>query len=559
MPLKPIFDKAPLTAMNSQALPAGLVRMESAMLRKLYAMTAQTNATADLEGTFRLACIVNAKPEEEPVTAKIRALLDTQKDDGAFAMSLSESVQLLRAAWALYEYAPDKALLEGMSRWFAYAAQHLDALAADDALWEDPADLLELLENFYRVTGKTAVLTLCERISAATLNWAGVLNTVSSQRPTRRTVTRQELTDGLHNSATREDYYPQLLRTSHAEKLADGARGAMAKGWRTGSATELNAARNGWERLSRYHGAICGGLTSDALLEGTSPAEAVSTAALGAWAESLCAAAKAEHSAWAWDALERMAFNAMPACLAGEKLAAYQRVNALTETTAADCFLPDEDHDARALNRLTRGYAALASSAVSACNDGAAISLYLPGRYAVPVGDGLLVLTVKTTANGATVSVHCKQPAKATLSFRVPAWSVDFQASINDEACGEKSADALKVERDWQDGDVITLTFGQALQVAEGHHQGRYVLRGPVVMALDEQGDDWRKALVSAEQEEGRVSATVETVKEWKLSGGNAADIPVLPETAGDAQTVTLTPYARAARRIALFPGRKQA
>lgn len=559
MPLKPILDKAPLTAMNSQALTAGLVRMDSAVLRRLYAQTAHAGDVAALEGTFRLACIVTAKPEDAPVTAKLRALLDTQRDDGSFPMANAECVQLLRAAWALYEYAPDKALLERMSRWFAHAAQHLDDMAADDALWENPADLLELLENFYRVTGKSAVLTLGERISASTLNWAGVLNTVSSQRPTSRTVTHQELTDGLTRSTTREDYYPHLLRTSHAEKLADGARGAMAKGWRTGSATELHAARNGWERLSRYHGAICGGLTSDELLEGTSPAEAVSTAALGAWAEALCAAAKADHADWAWDALERMACNALPACLSGEKVTAFQRVNALGNANDA-CFYVDADHAHRALTRLTRGYAALASSAVSACNDGAAINLYMPGRYAVPVGDGLLVLMVNTAADGIGISVHCKQPVKAALTLRVPDWSVDFAASVNGGACRDAGADtALKLEREWQDGDTITLTFGQKLRVMEGHHQGRYVLRGPVVMALDAQGNEWRRALVSAVEEEGRVLATLDTVRDWKMRGGNAADIPVLPETTGEMQTIALVPYARAERRIALFPGRKQA
>lgn len=556
MPLKPILDKAPLTAMNSQALSAGLVRMESAALRRLYALTAQAEDVPTLEGAFRLACIVTAKPEDEPVTAKLRALLDTQRDDGSFPMTNAECVQLLRAAWALYEYAPEKALLERMSRYFAYAAQHAEDMAV--ALWEDPADFLTLLEDFYRVTGKSAALTLVERISASTLNWAGVLNTVSSQRPTSRTVTHQELTDGIGRSTTREDYYPQLLRTSHAEKLADGARGAMAKGWRSGSATELNAARNGWERLSRYHGAICGGLTSDELLEGTSPAEAVSTAALGAWAEALCAAAKADHAAWAWDALERMAYNALPACLSGGKLAAFQRVNALNDAFDG-CFHVEADHDHRALTRLTRGYAALMSSAVSACADGAMLNLYLPGRYAVPVGEGLLVLTVNTVAKGVSIGVHCKQPVKATLTLRVPGWSVGFQAAVNGQAIGAKADASLRLTHQWNDGDTILLTFDQALQVVEGHHQGRYVLRGPVVMALDAQGADWHKALVSAVQEEGRVLATLNTVRDWKMRGGNAADIPVLPETTGDVQTVALVPYARAERRIALFPGRKQA
>ena len=103
MPLKPIFDKAPLMTMTAQPLRAGLVRMENAVLTKLYAMVAGTNEPAALEGAFRLACIVTAKPGEEPAAAKIRALLDTQKEDGSFAASFKDSVAILRAAWAVYE------------------------------------------------------------------------------------------------------------------------------------------------------------------------------------------------------------------------------------------------------------------------------------------------------------------------------------------------------------------------------------------------------------------------------------------------------------------------
>ena len=92
MPLKPIFDKVPLTAMTCQPLRAGLVRMESAVMNKLYGLTAMANEPAALEGTFRLACIMTAKPGDEPVAAKIRAMLSAQKEDGSFMLSFKESV-----------------------------------------------------------------------------------------------------------------------------------------------------------------------------------------------------------------------------------------------------------------------------------------------------------------------------------------------------------------------------------------------------------------------------------------------------------------------------------
>ncbi len=561
MPLKPIFEKAPLAAMTCQPLRAGLVRMENAAMAKLYAMTASANAPADLEGTFRLACIVTAKPGEEPVASKIRAMLSTQKEDGSFALSFKDSVAVLRAGWALYEYEARKALLDYIARWCAFAVQHWDDLMADDDIWANSADLLELLENLYRVTGKSAVLTLCERVANQTMGWSSVLNTVSSQRPTSRALTRNELDNGLtKENGSREGYYTHFRRTNHAESLADGARSTMAKGWYSGSATELNAARNGWTRLSRHHGAICGGLTSDEMLEGAAPTEAISTAALGAWAEALCAAAAGEKAEWAVEALERMAFNAMPACLVDEQLLPFQWVNTLAQAPSCKgCFFVANDHGDRALTRLVRGYAALASSAVMAREDGASINLYLPGRYAIPVDEEMLVFTVKAAVKGVHVTVHCKKEIEATIRLRMPAWSRNTEVSINGaESRGEAVNGMLNFDRTWNDGDVIALSFEQTISVEDGHHQGKCVRRGPVVMVMPV-GDHWQEAFVSVSEQDSRVIACLDAIESWKAKGDLPADIPVLPETAGAPAEYALQPYAKTAARIALFPGRKQA
>lgn len=561
MPLKPIFDKAPLTTMTEQPLRAGLVRMDNAVLSKLYEMVAFTNEAAALEGAFRLACIVTAKPGEEPVAAKIRALLDTQKQDGSFAASAKESVAILRAGWALYEYEARKPLLDPIARWCAYAVQHWDELMADDDIWANSADVLELLENLYRVTGKSAVLTLCERIATQTMGWSSVLNTVSSQRPTSKSVTKEELDAGLAKEhGSREGYYTHFYRTNHAESLADGARSTMMKGWYSGSATELNATKNGWERLSRHHGAVCGGLTSDELIEGTSPAALVSTAALGAWAEALCAAALADGSDWAVEALERMAYNAMPACIQGEKLQAFQRVNNLTaDVDANDGFCVAADHADRALVRLTRGYAALASSVVTARADGACVNLYMPGRYAVPVGEGLLIFNINVNAKGTTITVHSRQETRAAVRLRMPSWSRVTEVTVNGADNHEEVVNGMiTFDRVWHEGDVISMTFAQEIKVVDGHHQGKYVLRGPVLMALQTNAA-WQQAFVSAAMEDNHVVALLDQVREWKYKADVPADIPVLPETNGTPEKHQLVPYAKAAARIALFPGRKQA
>jgi len=564
VPLKPIFDKAPLTAMTCQPLSAGMVRTDAEHLKQLYALVRENKSASSLEGAFRLAALLTARPDEEPAAAAIRAALAAQKEDGSYALPLTEAIAVLRAGWALYEYEARKPLLEYAARWCAWASKNWDVLAEDDELWANPADLLELLENLYRVTGKSALLTLCERVSAQTMAWSTVLNTVSAQRPTNKSVTVEELNNGLYGVADRDSYYQRFYLTNHAESLADGARASMARGWFSGSATEMNAARTGWERLQRHHGAICGGLTSDEMLEGTSPAAPVSTAAIGAWAEALCAAALGTNTEWAWAAAERLALNAMPACIDGNKLLPFQRVNTLSGTVAdTDCFFVNDDHASRAADRIARGWAAIASSAVTACTDGLAVNLFLPGRYAVPVGEGLIVISMQTDNGHCSISVHTKQEQKATIRLRLPEWSRNIEIAVNGavgDAGRECRAGFMSIERTWHDGDVVTVTLEETLHVVSAHHQGKYVMHGAILMVMPAADGCWAKSFIDAECEDSQVTARLDSVREWKLTGGEPADVPVLPAASGmDAENVALVPYASVRSRIALFPGRKMA
>ncbi len=564
MPLKPIFDKAPLTAMTSQTLRAGMVRSDHPKLKQLLALMQGADAPAALEGAFRLTCLLQANPGESEAAEAIRLALAKQNPDGSFDLPLTDAVAVLRACWAMYEYEARKPLLDHIARWCAWAAQHWEEVVADDGIWENPADLLELLEQLYRVSGKAALLTMVNSLSQQTMNWASVLNTISAQRPTSRSISREELETCLNiEQGSREGYYTRFVRTNTPEKLADGARACLARGIASGSATETNAARNGWEKLQRHHGAICGGLTSDEMLEGTSPSAAVSTASLGAWVEALCAAACMRHGEWAYDAVERILMNAIPACIREDGVLEFQRVNALTDRPGdSDCFRVEAGHDQRTLYRLARGCAAAASSAVMACPDGFAVNMYIPGRYLIPVGDGALVLTIRESAGRRRIHVSCKDGMKAVARLRVPAWTRNTEITVNgmeSDAGKDCSAACMTIGRTWHDGDVIEVTLEETLRVMDGHHQGKYVLKGARLMGMPVTAD-WARSLISCTESEAGVVALVDCVADWKRRGDVPADVPVLPAPSGrEPEKVVLTPYAETGARIALFPGRNPA
>lgn len=152
MPLKPVFDKAPLTMLTSQPLRAGQVRVNLPALTRLYAQVENRREPLLLEGAFRLACLVKADAMQSPAVKAIREAAAAQREDGSFALTIEDSVYVLRAVWALYEAEAKKEDLTVLLRWFQWAAKQWDDIAADEYVRAFPADLLELLEKVYRIT-----------------------------------------------------------------------------------------------------------------------------------------------------------------------------------------------------------------------------------------------------------------------------------------------------------------------------------------------------------------------------------------------------------------------
>ena len=132
MPLKPVFDKAPLTMLTSQPLRAGQVRVNLPALTRLYAQVENRREPLLLEGAFRLACLVKADAMQSPAVTAIREAAAAQREDGSFALTIEDSVYVLRAVWALYEAEAKKEDLTVLLRWFQWAAKQWDDIAADE-------------------------------------------------------------------------------------------------------------------------------------------------------------------------------------------------------------------------------------------------------------------------------------------------------------------------------------------------------------------------------------------------------------------------------------------
>ena len=566
VPLKPIYGKAPLTSLNSLALRPGQVRMEGEKMAKLYALlnASGKDCAAAWEPAFRMACLLCKKPMEEPSAKWILACAESQQENGALPGSVMDALHAASAMMAVYAFRPDRALLEKLMRWCAWVGANWETVVSEREIRVNAADLTALLCEMYRITGKKALLKLVEQLRQAGMDWSSVLHTFSVQRPMKRVIRHDELESGMADENNHEaGFYTRQYLTCHGESLADGARAALESCVFSGNGQEATAVKTGWEKISRWHGAVCGGVTADETLGGQSPASAVDAAAIGAWAEVF--ASQLNHdAAWAGDALERLWYNAMPAAVLENGLVPFQRMNGLRANCGTrDCYdVHEGDAQAmRALVRLTRGFAAAAHAAVCSAEKGADINLCIPGSYALQLGGAAVRMAVTGKDGAYTVALSMKESTAAAIRIRVPAWTNDACISVNDEGGYEgKKNEYLTLERTWNDGDVIHVSFGREAEVIEGYHQSASVRWGEKIMVCPVTEDKWAYALAGQITErDGAVYAMVKHVPGWKAAHGVPADLPVLPETSGEAVEIELKPYAETPCRLSVLPRAQKA
>lgn len=547
MPLKLIEGKAPLTALNSLPLRAGQIRMDNEALVCLAALLDDgiESHPARWEAAIRLAALTGRDAKGCKAAHCVFNMFLKQGEDGAFLdMETEDMVQGVRAAWALYELEPQKSLLKQMMDWCAWLAANWEAVMALPELRVRTGDLMALLCELYRVTGRKALLRLCEQLRRDGMDWSGVLHTFSVQRPMKRIIACKDIETGMAAEMGEPDgFYTRQYLTCHGETLADGARASLLNAIYSGNGSESTAVRVGWEKISRWHGAVCGGVTADETLAGNSPAAAIDTASVGAWAETFAAQVTAQESAWACDALETLLVNAMPAALA-DGVSAFQQVNNVCE---AAYYRVSGDQPEHALSRLARGWTAAAHAAVTARNGGADVNLLMPGQYTMKPGDATVRLTLAGQDGEYTLKIAAKRDVKAALRIYIPAWTDDACIRVNDEGADEgHPGEYLLLERTWKDSDTVHISLARKLRVAEGYHQSAAVLYGAQVMCHT--GDNHAVALCGTPAlKDGAVVASLAPI-DWK------GDMPVLPQATGEAVETVLVPYAQAKRRVAQFP-----
>jgi uncharacterized protein len=181
------------------------------------------------------------------------------------------------------------------------------------------------------------------------------------------------------------------------------------------------------------------------------------------------------------------------------------------------------------------GLAYLPLIAVMRDKEGAVVNLYNAGVARVPVHGGEAHLKIVTDyPRSGHVRIEVK-PSASSLPFavklRIPSWSAQTRLAINGSEMPASAGSYARIERVWVAGDVIELGLDmrcRLIKARHGLHEGsdqfRALVRGPVVLARDENIDPHFADAVDVVESNGFVN--VKAIKASSLETNMQFEVP---------------------------------
>jgi uncharacterized protein len=168
------------------------------------------------------------------------------------------------------------------------------------------------------------------------------------------------------------------------------------------------------------------------------------------------------------------------------------------------------------------GLAYLPLIAVMSDRDGVVVNLYNAGTATVPLANGhhtrLKISTSYPRESEIRVEVTPDAAHRFTIKLRIPSWSRETRLAVNGESIDVRPETYAHIERKWLPGDVISLNLDLACRVLkakhglhEGSDQFRALMRGPIVLARDENIDSHFSEPVDIIETSGVVSVKAVT------------------------------------------------
>jgi hypothetical protein len=413
--------------------------------------------------------------------------LRSQRDDGFFGPADNDDwwprMPMLEALRWFHDATADVRVLPFMSRYLRYQLTHLPAKPLE--AWGKPrgGDNIDAALWLYNRTGEPFLLELADLLHQQTSDWIG------------------ELGGGGPPS--------DAFEFGHGVNRAMGFKEPAVYFQRSENPRHLAALSTGWQRTLQYHGQIQGMFSGDEFLHGRGATQGTEFCTIVELLSSFETAFTISGEQWLAGAIERIAYNALPAILSVDHCSHqyFQLPNQIECTPGGRNF--HVHHETDLLFGPATGYGCCAANFhmgwprlvnhlwLATRDNGLLAMLLAPCEVRATVGDGRDVAVTEETSypfeDTVRFTERTAEPAAFPLSVCVPAWAENVIASVNGRRLRTAaSGGLLAVARTWKDGDTLVVRLPMHVRLSQWEGGAVGVERGPLVYAL-RIGEQWRK------------------------------------------------------------------
>ena len=575
-----------------------------------------------LDGLLPLAYQLNDPKLKAKAQKWVDWTLTHRQADGQFGPTSNDDwwprMVMLKVLTQYEEVSGDPRVIPLMEKYFAYELRELPKRPLRDwgkYRWQDNVYSVLWL---YNRTGDKDLLKLADLLHQQGYNWEAQF---ADFRYTTKE-TKQKL--GLEPHHMPSDAAMQ----THGVNNAMALKAAPIWWLVTGRAADRSGLDQMLAMLDKYHGLPNGMFSGDEHLAGPDPSQGIELCAVVESMFSYEDALAILGDARLADRLERVAYNALPATLSDDMWSHQydQQPNQIACTRAHRQWSTNGDDSnlfGLAPNfgcctaNLHQGWPKLVSNLWMATTGGGLFAaVYAPSNVTANI-HGKPISVVESTGypfdGTVRFAMNLKEPETFPLALRVPGWAESASVSLNGKplstlrsGCqagadrfrkGQAPCDVSKmitrINRKWNNGDVLTVSFSMTPRVSHWYHDAAVFERGPLVFSLplnanwsqlthySEKSSDWQLQSAAkwnyavetgecdAKAAEHSVSdipfnvknppVTVEIkgreLPQWSVNEHSAAVVPISPVTSNDPlQNLTLVPYGAAKLRITAFP-----
>jgi len=565
-----------------------------------------------LDGLIPLAWLLDDGRLKQKAQKFVNWTIENQQPNGMFGPRSNNDwwprIVMLKALSQYQELTGDPRVIPLMEKYFQYQLKGLPARPLRDwgkFRWQD--ELLSVLWLYNR-TRSTFLIDLAHVLHDQGHDWVAQYADFQFKQKITKEYIRLDEGGGLK----------ELALSTHGVNNAQAIKAGPVWSLLSGADVDRRAALKMIAELNQYHGLPNGMFSCDEHLAGTDPSQGSELCSVVEYMFSLEQALAITGEASLGDALERLAFNALPGAFTDDMWAHQynQEPNQVECSVHSRPWTTDgpesnlyglEPNFGCCTANFHQGWPKFANSLFFFSNekggeakDGLVAAAYAPCEVRT-VLHGIAVKVAEETEYPFRGSVKFTVTPDAPLNFplrlRIPGWAAGTVIRVNGEqALSPAPGTFATIERQWRAGDAVEIRLPMNARTSRWFRDSVSIERGPLVFSYGI-GEDWVKlrdrgmtadwqvfpttqwnyaldADVDALEKsigvrENQVQEAVFTAKhspltmtikarkipEWRAEDGAANPLPKSPISSNQAdETIVLVPYAAGKLRITAFP-----